>query len=94
VVKPLVKKVTHGRENPGSLHPGLRVDAKWTRRAVRIHTLSPIPYIRLEMGSKMDTPRGSNLYQYWGDGITQQIDEEMAIHAGGKRSSLGLRVEG
>jgi cytoplasmic iron level regulating protein YaaA (DUF328/UPF0246 family) len=31
----------------------------------------------------MDTPRGSNLYQYWGDGITRQIDEEMAIHAGG-----------
>ncbi len=34
------------------------------------------PY-RLEMGRKIDTERGSNLYQFWGDIITRGINQQM-----------------
>ncbi len=34
------------------------------------------PY-RLEMGRKIDTERGSNLYQFWGDIITHGINQQM-----------------
>lgn len=33
---------------------------------------------RLEMGTKLVTPRGSNLYQFWGDSITQQLNQALA----------------
>ncbi|NAX33513.1 peroxide stress protein YaaA, partial [Vibrio sp. V29_P1S30P107] len=32
------------------------------------------PY-RLEMGTKLDNPRGSNLYQFWGEIITDKLNE-------------------
>jgi cytoplasmic iron level regulating protein YaaA (DUF328/UPF0246 family) len=35
------------------------------------------PY-RLEMGTKLSTPRGNNLYQFWGDIITDKINQAMA----------------
>ena len=35
------------------------------------------PY-RLEMGTKLANPRGSNLYQFWGDVITLEINQALA----------------
>jgi len=37
------------------------------------------PY-RLEMGTRMKTRRGANLYEFWGDRITKQIKERLADH--------------
>lgn len=34
------------------------------------------PY-RLEMGTKLDNARGRNLYQFWGERITEQLSEDM-----------------
>jgi hypothetical protein len=38
------------------------------------------PY-RLEMGTKLETPKGRNLYEFWGDQITDQINERMKEHS-------------
>ncbi|PWW13311.1 MULTISPECIES: peroxide stress protein YaaA [Pseudidiomarina] len=35
------------------------------------------PY-RLEMGTKLDTARGKSLYEFWGDEITDQLNEDLA----------------
>ncbi|WP_411360238.1 peroxide stress protein YaaA [Pseudidiomarina salilacus] len=35
------------------------------------------PY-RLEMGTKLDTARGKNLYEFWGNVITDQLNEDLA----------------
>ena len=35
------------------------------------------PY-RLEMGTKLDTARGHNLYEFWGDEITDMLNEDLA----------------
>ncbi|MGQ1910269.1 peroxide stress protein YaaA [Marinifilum sp. RC60d5] len=35
------------------------------------------PY-RLEMGKKLETPKGENLYQFWGDKITNAINKDLA----------------
>ena len=35
------------------------------------------PY-RLEMGTRLSTPRGKDLYEFWGDRITRLIGEELA----------------
>jgi len=45
------------------------------------------PY-RLEMGTRMENPKGSNLYQFWGDRITAQLRERMADHS--DRSLINL----
>lgn len=34
------------------------------------------PY-RLEMGTKLDTERGKNLYEFWGDEITQGLNKQL-----------------
>ncbi len=39
------------------------------------------PY-RLEMGSKVETTRGADLYSYWGDAITDQLNEDIAASPG------------
>ncbi len=36
------------------------------------------PY-RLEMGTKLSNARGDNLYQFWGDIITEALNDELAI---------------
>ncbi|MEB3754093.1 peroxide stress protein YaaA [Acinetobacter sp. MD2(2019)] len=36
-----------------------------------------MPY-RLEMGTKLANPRGENLYRFWGDQITQLINQDLA----------------
>lgn len=33
---------------------------------------------RLEMGTKLDTARGKNLYEFWGDVITDLLNEDLA----------------
>ncbi len=38
------------------------------------------PY-RLEMGTRLQTGRGANLYAFWGDRITARINERVAGHA-------------
>ena len=38
------------------------------------------PY-RLEMKTKLGTPRGDNLYQFWGDQITDSLNATLAKHA-------------
>lgn len=37
------------------------------------------PY-RLEMGTRLKTPRGKSLYEFWGDRITRQIDAQLEGH--------------
>ena len=37
------------------------------------------PY-RLEMGTKLKTGRGTTLYQFWGERITQQLSAQLAAH--------------
>lgn len=34
------------------------------------------PY-RLEMGTKLDNPRGKNLYEFWGDTITELLNDDL-----------------
>ncbi|WP_105902187.1 peroxide stress protein YaaA [Vibrio gangliei] len=45
------------------------------------------PY-RLEMGTKLDNPRGSNLYQFWGDIVTNKVNE--ALQAQGDDCLINL----
>ncbi len=76
----------------GDVYVGLDVDSmnkndmKFLNKHVRILSglygvLKPLdrmqPY-RLEMGSKLENRRGSNLYKYWDGKITSAIKEEMA----------------
>lgn len=37
-----------------------------------------MPY-RLEMGTKLDNAYGANLYDFWGDAITEQINKDLAL---------------
>lgn len=46
-----------------------------------------LPY-RLEMGTALKTPRGKNLYEFWGDLIDQEIAR--AIQASGAKALLNL----
>ena len=34
------------------------------------------PY-RLEMGTKLENPKGKNLYEFWGDSITNKVNEQL-----------------
>ena len=51
------------------------------------------PY-RLEMGTRFATERGTNLYQFWGDLITEQLNQELdaqqAREAGAERVLVNL----
>ena len=38
------------------------------------------PY-RLEMGTALETPRGRNLYEFWGDMLTRHINQRLATDA-------------
>lgn len=41
-----------------------------------------LPY-RLEMGTRLETPRGSSLYEFWGDRIAKKLNERLK-KAGGR----------
>lgn len=45
------------------------------------------PY-RLEMGIRLDTPRGDNLYQFWGETITARLSKDMK--AAGSQALVNL----
>ena len=63
-------------------------DLEWAQGHVAILSgmfglLRPLDLIqpyRLEMGTRLQTRRGANLYQYWGDTITKRIVRELAEH--------------
>ena len=76
----------------GDVYGGLQAgtlaleDLRWAQKHLRILSglygvLRPLdrmqPY-RLEMGTALATPRGSNLYQFWGGRIAQYLDAELA----------------
>jgi cytoplasmic iron level regulating protein YaaA (DUF328/UPF0246 family) len=48
------------------------------------------PY-RLEMGTKLSTPRGKDLYAFWGDTVTGALNEALA--ANGARAVVNLASE-
>ncbi|MEO1888520.1 MAG: peroxide stress protein YaaA [Cycloclasticus sp.] len=61
-------------------------DLNWANNHLRILSglyglLKPLdlmqPY-RLEMGTRFNNPRGKNLYEFWGNKITDKLNDEMA----------------
>lgn len=61
-------------------------DLKWAQSRVRILSglyglLRPLDLIqpyRLEMGTRLDTVRGKNLYEFWGDRLVEALNAEHA----------------
>lgn len=45
-----------------------------------LRPLDLIQEYRLEMGTRLKTDRGDNLYQFWGDKVTRLINKELASH--------------
>ena len=81
----------------GGVYQGLDVDA-WNQDDVRASqqnlrilsglygVLRPLDLIlpyRLEMGTKLQTQRGNNLYQFWGDLLTSSLNEDFKGSSGG-----------
>jgi cytoplasmic iron level regulating protein YaaA (DUF328/UPF0246 family) len=76
----------------GDVYEGLSVDSlseadlTWTNDHLRILSglyglLKPLDLIqpyRLEMGTRFKNLRGKNLYEFWGDKITQKLNKEQA----------------
>lgn len=76
----------------GDVYEGLQAgslaeaDLQWAQRHVRILSglygvLRPLDLIqpyRLEMGTRLDTARGRDLYAFWGERIAGQLREAMA----------------
>lgn len=65
-----------------------KADLKYAQAHLRILSglygaLRPMDLIqpyRLEMKTKLSNPRGENLYQFWGDQITDSLNETLAKH--------------
>lgn len=65
-------------------------DLNWAQKHVRILSglhglLRPLDRIRpyrLEMGTRLTTPRGSNLYDFWGKKVTKALNESLQAQAG------------
>ncbi len=63
-------------------------DLDWAQDHVRILSglygvLRPLDLIqpyRLEMGTRLRTPKGADLYAYWGGQLSEAIDRELASH--------------
>ncbi|MCB9390098.1 MAG: peroxide stress protein YaaA [Acidimicrobiia bacterium] len=61
-------------------------DFEYSQRVLRILSglygvLRPLDLIqpyRLEMGTKLKTDRGANLYQFWGEQLTDMLNDDMA----------------
>ncbi|MGH1542136.1 MAG: peroxide stress protein YaaA [Arenicella sp.] len=61
-------------------------DLQWAQQHLRILSglyglLRPLDLIqayRLEMGIKLDNPRGKNLYEFWGEKITEGLNQQLA----------------
>lgn len=82
----------------GDVYDGLQAatlsaaDLKWAQQHLVILSglygvLRPLdrlqPY-RLEMGTALATPRGKDLYAYWGDAIAEWLNERLADQDGGR----------
>lgn len=60
-------------------------DLEFAQQHVRILSglygvLKPLDLIqayRLEMGTRLENPKGKNLYEYWGDTLTQALNQEV-----------------
>lgn len=79
----------------GDVYEGLdaasldEADLAWAQDRVRILSglygvLRPLDLIqpyRLEMGTRLENPKGRDLYAWWGQRLAQAIDEELAMHA-------------
>lgn len=79
----------------GDVYTGLQAerfdedDLQFAQQHVRILSglygvLRPLDLIqpyRLEMGTKLSNVRGANLYQFWGDRITQALNQTLQEHA-------------
>ena len=79
----------------GDVYEGLRARTldgnglAWAQDHVRILSglygvLRPLDRIqphRLEMGTRLATPRGSSLYDFWGDRIARRLAETLKTHA-------------
>ena len=82
----------------GDVYLGLDADSygerdfTWAQKHVRILSglhgiLKPLDLIqpyRLEMGTRLKTPRGENLYEFWGDKVTYALQEGLDAQAGSK----------
>ena len=63
-------------------------DFTWAQKYVRILSglhgvLRPLDLIRpyrLEMGTKLKTARGKDLYAYWGEQVTRELNDTLASH--------------
>lgn len=78
----------------GDVYQGLEADTfsasdfsygqKYLRILSGLHgVLRPLDMIqpyRLEMGSQVDSPRGKNLYDFWGTEVTDSISDELSQH--------------
>ncbi len=76
----------------GDVYTGLDAESlnqkelNWAQKHLRIlsglyGTLRPLDLIqayRLEMGTKLDNPEGKNLYEFWGNKITQNLNDDIA----------------
>ena len=102
---------TYAGLEAGSLEPE---EMDWAQHRLRILSglygmLRPRDLIaphRLEMGTRLDTDRGRNLYQFWGDRIAERLNRDAAAVGAGvlvncasveyftaaDRPALGLRV--
>jgi cytoplasmic iron level regulating protein YaaA (DUF328/UPF0246 family) len=45
-----------------------------------LRPLDAIQPYRLEMGTRLKTPKGTNLYQFWGDDIADQLKSDLSGH--------------
>lgn len=58
----------------------------WAQQHIRILSglygvLRPLDYLqpyRLEMGTKLHNPKGKNLYEFWGDKVTEHLNQTLA----------------
>lgn len=78
----------------GDVYMGMRAwgfserDFTWAQKRVRILSglyglLKPLDLIqpyRLEMGTAFANPRGKNLYEFWGEKLTDALAEELSAH--------------
>ena len=63
-------------------------DLEWAQEHVCILSglygvLRPLDWMqpyRLEMGTALANPRGQNLYHFWGDGIAEHLNKQLATH--------------
>lgn len=56
-----------------------------------LRPLDAIQPYRLEMGSKLKNPRGSDLYDFWGDRIARELNKSVSGHSDGTIVNLASK---